>query len=160
MAGEYLIAEASAAGDLADARRLFVAYLAELGLDLSFQNVDAELGSLPGPYAAPDGVILLARDGGTAVGAVALKPLSTLGPSTCEMKRLWVAPQARGTGLAARLVAAVEDAARARGYRLLKLDTLARLVAANKLYARLGYCPCAAYNENPYPDIRYFEKAL
>lgn len=157
----HVIDEACGRDELRDARRLFAEYLAELGVDLSFQNIADELRDLPGPYAPPRGTILLARtQKGEAAGVVALKPLGRLGAGIAEMKRLYVRPDARGMGLAARLVAAVEDAARARGYDRLKLDTLGRLVAANRLYARLGYRPCAPYNENPYPDIRYFEKDL
>ncbi|GAB4119666.1 MAG: GNAT family N-acetyltransferase [Rhodothalassiaceae bacterium] len=157
----HVIDEARGLDELRDARCLFAEYLAALGIDLSFQNVADELRDLPGPYAPPRGTILLARDDrGEAAGVVALKPLDRLGAGIAEMKRLYVRPRARGTGLSAALVATVEEAARARGYRLLKLDTLGRLVAANRLYARLGYRPCAPYNENPYADIRYFEKDL
>lgn len=146
--------------DMAAVRRLFRAYLAELGVDLGFQGIEEELSDLPGPYREPGGAIVLAGSAGEPVGVAALKPVPHLGEAVAELKRLYVAPPARGSGLAEKLCLAVEEAARTRGYRLLKLDTLARLKTANALYRRLGYTRCAAYNDNPYDDILYFEKAL
>lgn len=146
--------------DMATARQLFSAYLRELGVDLSFQGVEAELADLPGLYREPSGVILLAESDGLPVGVVALKPLSELGDGVCEMKRLYVRPSARETGVAEALCRALEAEASMRGYRMMKLDTLARLKAANALYDRMGFSPCAAYNDNPLEDIRYFEKPL
>lgn len=137
---------------------LFRAYLDELGVDLSFQQVAAELAGLPGPYAAPAGCILLAGARDATTGVVALKPLAT--PGVCELKRLYVLPKARGQGVAEHLCLALEEQARRRDYAVMKLDTLARLGPANRLYERLGYEACAPYNENPYPDILYFQKAL
>ncbi|GAK32685.1 putative N-acetyltransferase.07c [alpha proteobacterium Q-1] len=157
---DWQIRRAFGPSDMAMARRLFAAYLRELDLDLSFQDIDRELETLPGPYAEPQGTILLAEFETQAVGIVALKALPALGDGVCEMKRLFIGPSRRGLGLSAALCRALEDEARARGYRLMKLDTLARLDAANRLYRKLGYQPCAPYNHNPFDDVRYFEKIL
>lgn len=138
-------------------RGLFRAYLDELGLDLGFQGVEAELASLPGRYGAPQGAVLLAWDGTTATGVVAMGPLA---PGIAEMKRLYVAPPARGQGLGHRLAAASIAAARAAGYRAMRLDTLAGMGPALAVYSRAGFRPVVNYNGNPLPDVRHFHLDL
>lgn len=141
--GGMLIAPATSAQDWRDVATLFRAYADTLPIDLGYQDFGAELASLPGKYAAPDGLVLLARDSeGTAVGCVGLRPL---GDGQCEMKRLYVADSARGTGLGRTLTEAVIAAARGIGYRELRLDTLATMHAALALYAQLGFRPIAPY---------------
>ena len=148
------IAPARIPEDVETVRSLFRDYVASLGIDLGFQDVEAELAGLPGKYAPPRGAILIARAaGGDAVGCVALRPLPE--PGACEMKRLYVKPSARGLDLGRRLALAVIAAAREAGYDLLRLDTLAGMGAAQGLYATLGFEPTAAYYDNPVPGTRY-----
>src|SRR3569623_3690904 len=93
-----------------------------LPVSRGYQEVDAELAGLPGKYAAPDGALRLARDRrGKPIGCVALRPLDE---GVCEMKRLFVAPAARGFGLGFALTQAIAAAARSKGYREIRLDTL------------------------------------
>jgi ribosomal protein S18 acetylase RimI-like enzyme len=137
------IAPATTAEDLAAIRALFEAYAAGLTVDLAYQDFDAELAGLPGKYAAPHGALLLARDdAGQASGCVALRPL---GDRVCEMKRLYVAPAARGTGLGAALMRAIIAAAQSRGYRAMRLDTMPEMSAAQAMYTAAGFHPIAAY---------------
>src|SRR3954463_3507342 len=109
--------------DLDDIRRLFLEYQESLGFSLCFQNFQEELDSLPGKYAPPEGALFIARnDNGQAIGVVALRPTET--PDACEMKRLYVAPQARGTGLGRQLLTTILNAGRLRGYNSMRLDTV------------------------------------
>jgi ribosomal protein S18 acetylase RimI-like enzyme len=148
------IAAAHWPDDVGAVRGLFQEYVESLGVDLSFQDVDAEFAELPGKYAPPGGMILIARDGaGAAVGWVALRPLPQ--PGACEMKRLYVRPAGRGQNLGRRLAEVIIAHARAAHYKRMLLDTLAPMRAAQALYTSLGFRPTAPYYDNPLPDTRY-----
>lgn len=136
---------------------LFREYARSLGVDLDFQDFDTELAQLPGKYAPPGGTILLAEEAGTALGCVALRPLS---PGICEMKRLYVRPAARGRGLGGALARAVLDEAARLGYAKMRLDTLERLSEAMRLYETLGFRRIPAYYANPLEDVVYWELDL
>jgi ribosomal protein S18 acetylase RimI-like enzyme len=75
------------------------------------------------------------------------------------MKRLWVAPESRGLGLAHRLVAAAEQHARAMGAAVIRLDTNRALTEAVALYRGLGYTEIPRYNAEPYAH-HWFERRL
>jgi putative acetyltransferase len=157
------IRAAATTTDLAQARALFEEYAAWLAVDLCFQGFAGELATLPGAYAPPRGMLMLAGSPGAAVGCIALRPLSAVGSAPdaiAEVKRLYVRPQARGMGLGRRLVQSVIDGARAIGYRELKLDTLDRMADARSLYAGLGFRECAPYYHNPIPGAVYMALAL
>jgi ribosomal protein S18 acetylase RimI-like enzyme len=102
--------------------------------------------------------LLLARDpAGEALGCIALKPLCD---GACEIKRLYVRPQARGLGLGRALAVAVIDAAERIGYREIKLDTLESMTSAIALYRGLGFEPIPDYGTTPYPGLLCFGKRL
>ncbi len=149
---DIVIAPAEGAADLSVARQLFTEYQEWLNVDLCFQDFQQELDTLPGKYAPPSGCLLLARDGGKFAGAVCLRPLEN---NVCEMKRLFVRPDWRGIGLGRMLAIQVIDIARKQGYEIMKLDTLARLVAAESLYESLGFVRTEAYCVNPEDDVTY-----
>lgn len=142
-----LIAVASLPTDLPALTSLFRAYAASLTIDLGYQGFDGELASLPGKYAPPQGALLIARDAsGEAIGCVAMRPLED---GVCEMKRLYVAPAGRGSGLGKQLALAIIEAARAAGYREIRLDTLASMTSAQALYRSLGFIEIAPYYDTP-----------
>jgi putative acetyltransferase len=151
------ITEARWPDDRAIVEALFREYVASLAEDISFQNVDDELGTLPGKYARPGGVVLIARDGAEAAGAVAYRMVE---PGVAEMKRLYVRPAFRGGGLGRELANELIDDARARGYRTMLLDTLASMGPARALYRDLGFVPVAAYYDNPLPGVMYMALEL
>ena len=164
---------------LPDVRRLFEAYLASLTFDLDFQGFADEQATLPGKYAPPSGELLLAHREGRTVGCVALRDLGAglrdlgagvrdlgagvcdLGAGVCEMKRLFLDPAARGHGVGKALVAAIIEAARERGYAIMRLDTAAASMGpAVALYKSFGFREIAAYTPNPLPDALFLELAL
>src|SRR3569623_1410072 len=156
-AADWFIAVA-ATGDMAAVRDLFGAYAAGLSTDLAYQDFDAALAALPGKYAAPQGALLIARDAaGDPLGCVALRPL---GDRVSEMKRLYVAPAARGTGLGGALMRAIIDEARRRGYGAIRLDTLADMAAAQAMYAAAGVRPIAPYYDGAAPGTIFLELTL
>ena len=138
--------------DLPVVRQLFRQYAEGLGIDLGFQDFEAELACLPGKYAPPRGRLMLAWDGGTAVGCVALRAVDGL---TCEMKRLYVTPQVRGQQWGRRLAERICGEARDAGYRRICLDTLPTMASAQELYRSLGFKPVEPYVYNPIEGTRF-----
>ena len=151
--------QAASAADIEEARSLFKEYEADTGVDLCFQNFEAELRGLPGDYAPPSGrlFLLVDDDGGRPTGCVALRRTDE---STCEMKRLYLRPAARGTGAGRRLAEAVIREARAIGYERMRLDTLPSMQAAISLYRSLGFRETEPYRFNPVEGTLYMELDL
>jgi ribosomal protein S18 acetylase RimI-like enzyme len=155
----FYITPVRTADDLAATTALFRTYASSLGLDLSYQNFDEEFESMPGKYAPPNGALLLARDdNGKPVGCVGLRPIEPDG--CCEMKRLYVAPEGRGSGLGKQLVDTMIAEARRIGYREMVLDTLPSMTAAIALYRSAGFEDTAPYYETPVAGTIFMRRAL
>jgi ribosomal protein S18 acetylase RimI-like enzyme len=152
-AGAPLISDA-AADDVVALRALFREYFAWLGRDGWFPwGLDEELAALPGGYD----VLLVARIDSEVAGCVAVKEL---GDGACEMKRLYVRPEARGSGTGRALVEASIAKARELGHSVMRLDTLPTMDAARALYLSLGFHPIERYNDNPIEGVLFFELQL
>lgn len=139
-------------------KNLIIEYTKRLGRDLSFQHLDDELKNPAEKYTAPEGEILAAVDEhGIVHGIVAYHRLSD---TRCEMKRLYVQPDARGEHLGYRLISEIIDHARKAGYREMVLDTLRPLHSAIHLYHQFGFEECRPYYDNPFKDVIYMSKDL
>jgi putative acetyltransferase len=145
-------------GEWEATRELFREYAQSLGIDLCFQNFDAELNGLPGDYAEPRGALLLAMAGGKLAGCCALRPLDNVDyPNASEMKRLYVRKPFRGSGLGRQLAEAILDAARRAGYTSVLLDTLDDMEAARALYEDLGFEEIPPYYHSPIVGAHYLK---
>lgn len=142
-------------------RSIFQEYADSLDVDLEFQGFSVELAELPGEYAEPRGVLLLAEVDGSVAGCCALRPLDNVDyANACEMKRLYVRKAFRGFGLGRHLAEAILDAARRAGYTCILLDTLDGMEAARALYADLGFTEIPPYYHNPVAGAHYLKAEI
>ncbi|HEY6912368.1 MAG TPA: GNAT family N-acetyltransferase [Myxococcales bacterium] len=138
---------------LEEVRALLREYWTSFGFTPCFQGFDAELDGLPGEYAPPRGLLLLAP----GAGCVAVRPLD----GAAEMKRLYVRPQARGKGLGRRLAQAALSHGRELGFGRMVLDTMpAQMAEAVALYRSMGFRPTAPYLPQPTPGALCMELVL
>jgi ribosomal protein S18 acetylase RimI-like enzyme len=145
------------ATDMPALRELLQEYVAWVDHDLSFQDFQSELRNFPGDYTPPRGALLAASVSGRVSAMIALRPLDE---TTCEMKRLFVSPAARGLGLGRALVLRILDEARRLGYRAIRLDTLPQMGDAQALYAGLGFRDIEPYYDTPIQGTRFMEMDL
>ena len=151
------VAISAAEPDSPDALFCLERYFAEIAT--RFEN-----GFDPGPGGVaadrdmnpPTGLFLVARREGAPVGCAGLKLHAG---KVAEIKRMWIAPDVRGFGLALRMVAELEAHARRLGARRLRLDTNRALAEARALYLRAGFAEVPRFNDNPYAH-HWYEKAL
>ena len=139
------------------ARFCIESYFAEL--DTRFEtgfdpgrSISADVDEL----TEPAGLLLVARLRGEPIGCGALK---LHGREPAEIKRMWVAPSARGLGVGRRILSELEERARLRGVRLVRLETNRTLKEAGGLYRATGYAEVEAFNDEPYAH-HWFEKRL
>jgi len=158
---EIRLLQADTPERLQRAREVFREYADSLQVDLDFQNFEAELAALPGDYAPPGGVLLLAYADDALAGCGALRPLADVDhANACEMKRLFVRRAFRRFGLGRVLAQALIDHAAAAGYSAMLLDTLDEMESARALYAHLGFQEVAPYYFNPIPGAHYLKLQL
>ena len=140
-----------------EARHCLGEFYAELGRRFK-QGFDVSLSRDPDAkdMRRPRGSFIVAMSDTLPIGCVGLKGTEH---GYAEIKRLWVAPSARGLGLGKRLMDAAEDAARTLGIALLRLDTNSALPEAGQLYRSTGWREIPRFNDDPYPDL-FFEKRL
>jgi len=155
--------QAQSPEEVSRARELFEEYAAWLGFNLCFQNFEKELAELPGQYAPPNGRLFLAIKSGEIAGCVALRKIDAgeTRDGVCEMKRLYVRPAFRGTGLGRTLAETIIQAAREIGYVRMRLDTLpGKMDRAIVMYRSLGFKNIEPYYDNPVAGAAFMELEL
>ncbi len=144
-----------------DVRAMFLEYAQTLGIDLGFQDFDRELAELPGEYnrVLGKGCLLVATMDEKPAGVVACRPWHhhSHEDPICEMKRLYVRPDYRGTGIGEALARSVIDEARRLGYARMRLDSLPTMEKAIRLYESLGFERIEPYRHNPIEDSVFLE---
>ncbi len=144
------------AADRSPGRELVEAMIAELEPIYGRIDVPGAPTATPAEMGPPDGVFLVGYDAGRAVCCGGVKRLPD---GACEIKRMYVVPDARGRGLAGALLGALEDSARALGYRVARLDTGPAQPHAQRLYETAGYRSVPSFNANPLASF-WGEKVL
>ena len=158
---EVRLHPAQSPDDWVAAKGLISEYSRSLGVDLCFQNIDAELANLSQMYGPPGGTLLLASMDNAWAGCCALRSLTdTDYLNAAEMKRLYVRPAFRRFGLGRSLTEAILDSARQLGYHTVLLDTLSDMEAARSLYMELGFEGIPPYYHNPIPGAHYLKVDL
>jgi ribosomal protein S18 acetylase RimI-like enzyme len=142
-------------------RAILREYADSLEVDLCFQGFEDELAGLPGAYAPPSGLMLLALVDGEVAGCGAFRNLPDVDyPNACEMKRLYVRPVFRRFGLGRLIAQALMDRAAQAGYSSMLLDTLDEMEAARGLYESLGFEEVPPFYFNPIPGAHYLKAEL
>ena len=139
--------------------RLAREYIDSLGFEVDFQDVNTEMAEAQHRYGETGrGAALLAVEQSGAVAGIAA--IRDLGDGVCELKRMYVKPAHRGSGVGKRLCEASIGLAASQGYHSMRLDTLRRMTAANRLYESLGFRHIPPYTVNPMADALFFELKL
>jgi GNAT superfamily N-acetyltransferase len=116
--------------------------------------VERVLAALPSPYVAPEGGLWVAWAGNDPLGCVALHAISS---EVGELKRVFVKPDARGRGVARRLIEHAIREARARGYTHLRLGTQDTAIPAQRLYESFGFRRIDAYRAGDFGNVVFYE---
>lgn len=138
-------------------KSLFIEYSKELRFELDFQNFNNELEQLPGNYAEPEGVLLIAYYGNSVTGCVGLRQFEQ---DICEMKRLYVRQEFRGKGIGIKLSENVISEAKKIGYKKMRLDTISYMKEAIGIYKKIGFYEIEPYRHNPFSDAIFMELIL
>lgn len=147
----------SAYNHIDEIKELFAEYTDMLGIDLTFQDYEKEIDTLPAKYALPKGRLYIALYDNAPVGCIALRPVDE---KYCEMKRLFVKPPFRGLKIGKLLIDTVIAEAKRMQYEYMVLDTLTSLDRALFLYKSLGFCEFEPYYHNPIQGVVYLRLDL
>ena len=143
--------------DVHEVVSIFREYVASATVSLEFQDYENEFADLPGKYAEPEGRVLLAWQHGAVVGCAALRKVNS---STCELKRVYVRPGARGSGIGRQLVEQMIREAQVGSYSTICLDVLPEFLTAQKLYESLGFKSAEAVSYNPVHGTKFLALSL
>jgi len=139
---------------LDEVKEIFVEYVQSLDTDLSFQDFQNELKSLPGKYAPPDGALVLALFDNKVAGCIALRKIND---DVCEMKRLYVRDCYRMLGVGKALISHIINEAHKLNYSYMRLDTLPSMNYAHSLYSSFEFYDINPYIYNPIEGARFME---
>lgn len=147
--------------DFEQGKQLFIEYTQSLGIDLTFQNVDAEFKAIAKKYYHPEGALILAyvtdANSRQLAGCVAVRRFEQ---TTAELKRLYIKPTFRGHKIAKGLIKLALEQTKSLGYKKIYLDTLSTMQAAYSLYLQSGFYEIKAYYHNPLDNVIYMEKMI
>ncbi len=152
-----MIVQATTPVQLRELRRLLEQFASSIEADLEFQRFREELAALPGPYAPPDGRLLLWEEEGVVAGCIAL---CNLGEGVGELRRLWVSPRFRGRGIGRDLTHELLRDARKIGYSKVRLHTLPSMLSARAIYTGLGFYEIEPYTPVPIEAAVFLEREL
>lgn len=136
---------------------LFKEYVAQLGIDLSFQNFNEELKNISTTYHRPHGTLLLAYAGETLAGCAAIRKFEN---EVCELKRMYIRTEARGLGIGKLLLRKCISIGKELNYSAMRLDTLPSMATAIQLYEKEGFYEIEPYRFNPIIGTKYYEIKL
>jgi putative acetyltransferase len=149
---EYLIRPATN-DDGAAVREIVFSVLEEYGLEPAIETTDADLVDIEASYVRAGGAFeVVERRDGRIVGSVGLMPLDR---RRVELRKMYLAPSARGRGLGKRLLRRMLDRARALGFDEVRLETHSVLQEAIRLYEAHGFVPVEAEHRSPRCDQTY-----
>lgn len=147
--------EATSSEDFEIAILLFKEYASQLPIDLEFQNFSEEIKHIESQYARPKGVLFIARDKeGKELGCFGIRALEG---SICELKRMYVKPEARGLGIGKLMLEKSLEIGKELGYQKMRLDTLPTMHKAICLYEKVGFYAIEPYRFNPVNGTKYFQ---
>jgi ribosomal protein S18 acetylase RimI-like enzyme len=152
-----VIKKVAADADLALVRELWTEYWSSLGFSADSPDFAQELLALPGVYGWPGGALLLAWVNAELAATIALRRLSD---GECEVKRLYVRPAFRRSGLGRSLLERVIEIAHGQGYATVYCDTLPSMKAALGMYLDRGFCQVGPYSPDPTPGAIYLRLDL
>lgn len=145
---------ATTTADFNIGKELFVAYAKSLDINLSFQNFEEELNNIKSQYNKPFGGLILLSFNNNNIGCVGIKKFDN---SICELKRMYVINQYRNKGYGRLILNTAIQYAKTLHYQKVRLDTLANMEAAIKLYEEIGFCEIKSYRYNPLNGAKYYE---
>ncbi len=152
---DIVIKEVIDEAGLAEFVQLVKEYLDQLPFVIDFQDIEAELQRPSSEYSrSVGGAAFLASSESGPVGCIGIRYLS---PGIAELKRMYVSPEYRGSGIARLLCQVAIDAAKKLGYFAVRLDTVEEMTQAIALYESLGFVEIDQYRPNPLETARFFE---
>ncbi|MFT4537108.1 MAG: putative acetyltransferase [Saprospiraceae bacterium] len=137
---------------------LFKEYVAQINVDLSFQNFDREIKDIKYQYSRPNGVLIIGYDmENKAIGCFGIRRFAD---SICELKRMYLRKEVRGLGLGKKMLEKSNEIGKELNYRKMCLDTLQTMEFAIGLYEKNGFYEIDPYRFNPIEGTKYFEIKL